>query len=198
MRRVFFSLSIVLFAATAFAQSADTLRFSSFFVNPGDTHAAFPVPYSDTAYGGGVEYFATKSLAAQVVVSSELTIVTRFVSTIGSGGTVLTLPATSFVRVHPLDGLIRYHFDTGSRWKPHVGVGARYLDIEGWHNWRTELNAGVTFALTRHLGIDADVRQFYNGAASQKVAAIPGLTPVLAGADEGKNHRYSLGCSWTF
>ncbi len=198
MRRVLFFLCIVLLTSTAFAQSADTLRFSGFYVNPGDTHGTFSAPYSDTAYGGGVEYFATKSLAAQLVVSSELTTVTRFVTTFGPGGVPVTLPSTSFVRVHPLDALIRYHFDTGSHWKPHVGAGARYLDVGGWRNWRAEVNAGVTFALTRHLGIDADVRQFFNNAASQRVVAAPGLTPVTAGADEGKNHRYSLGCSWTF
>jgi outer membrane protein W len=183
--------ALLLFALPAFAQSSpDSLRINGFFVNSGDTHR-FSSDNGERAYGGGIEYFASKNLSIQAAVSSEFTVVTRLISTFGPADEPIILPATAFGRLHPIDAVVRYHFDSGPRWKPYIGAGTRYIEVAGTHNWRPEVNAGLTFALTRHLGIDADIRQLYGQAKFSPV--------VKNGAfDEGKSHRFTLGLGWAF
>jgi outer membrane protein W len=182
--------ALLLFAVSAFGQSSGSLRVNGFFVHSGDTHYAGR-DYGERAYGGGIEYFASKNLSLQLAVSSEFTAVTRLISTFGPADEPVRLPATSFERLHPVDAVVRYHLDSGPRWKPYLGGGARYIEVAGTHNWRPEINAGLTFALTRHLGIDADIRQLYG---QDKASG-----PVKNGAfDEGKSHRFTLGLGWAF
>ncbi|HEX3070230.1 MAG TPA: hypothetical protein VHX14_16810 [Thermoanaerobaculia bacterium] len=192
MRQLLVAGSVVLLlsATTAFAQNIGAVRLSAFVVNPSDTpEAQFNYPGHDRAYGGAIEYFSRPNLSWQLAVSSEPTIATTFTS---SG-----LPFTKFERIHPVDGTARFHFGDSSL-KPFVGAGARYIRVAGHDNWRPELAGGLTFALTRHLGIDLEARALFNRRQSEIVQPLGSIRVHDGDFDEGSSRRLSAGLGWRF
>jgi outer membrane protein W len=182
------SFIVLLLAATAaFAQNAGPFRLSAFLVNPSDTPLHGFYPGSDRAYGGAIEYFWESNLSWQLAVSSEKTVITTF--------TAAGLPFTNFESVHPVDGTVRFHFGDSSL-KPFLGAGARYIRVAGHNNWRPELAGGLTFAITRHLGIDLEARALFN---RRKPDVQPtGIRVHDGDFDEGSSRRLSAGIGWRF
>lgn len=184
MRRLI--LFILLFLATAaLAQSPGAVRLSGFELQKPSN---YPGP-SQGAYGAEIEYFSSKNVSAVLAVSSEMTGVTRFVTLSGFG----PAPSTSFDRIEPIDVLLRYHFANGSRLQPWLGAGPRLIRVAGNNNWRGVLDGGLTFALTRHFGIDVEAKRLYLQRATQEFT-------VAHDGDfgEGSSRRLSAGLSWTF
>lgn len=180
---------MLLAAATAFAQTAGSVRLSAFLVNPSDTPSPDFYPGSDRAYGGAVEYVPKGNLSWQLAVSSEQTVITTFT---GSG-----LPATKFERIHPVDGTARFHFG-GSLVQPFLGAGTRYIRVAGHDNWRPELAGGMTFAITRHLGIDLEERMLFNRRKPEIVQPYDQVRVHDGAFAEGSSRRLSVGLGWRF
>ena len=146
------------------------------------------------SYGGEIEYFSSKNLSAALAVSSEPTIVTRFIIAPDLG----SIPATSFERVQPIDALLRYHFANGSRIQPWIGAGPRYIRVAGANNWREVLDGGLTIALTRHLGIDLEAKRLYGQRKPTFLQASQVIVARNGDFGEGSKRRLSAGLSWTF
>lgn len=180
-------LLILFIPALAFAQSAGNLRLSGFELeNPQTANG----PYRQ-AYGGEAEYFLSTRFSAAVAMSSERTVLTRFVP-----GALGTLPQTSYERLHPIDALLRYHVSDGAHFKPWIGGGTRYIRVAGHNNVREVLTAGATIALTKHFGIDLEAKRLYG----QRNPDVVGTSIKVHDGDfdEGRTRRLSAGLSWTF
>jgi hypothetical protein len=88
---------------------------------------------------------------------------------------------------HPIDLNAQYHFFTSGRWKPYLGAGIRYLStpaaLRSSRQIAPELNGGVVFELTPHLGIKLDAK-------------------AIAGSDKwpGYDHglKSAIGITWRF
>ena len=157
---------------------------------------------SDVGFGwsgsSGVEYGADYGLALSHMFndrfSGELAVTSQ-----SAGGTVTTIPLEGFPttvrysnRVYPIDASASYHFFTDSRWKPYLGVGARYVSdsvhvISGLsdhrltrHSTNPEITGGITFQFNPRLGLRFDAKQVIGSprdiAADTRLQASVGLS----------------------
>jgi hypothetical protein len=181
---------LLLATATVFAAEPGNVHVSGLYVRQSDLGVVSDFPSADKrAYGVSLDYRWMTHLSTMIAVSSEPALVTKFVADPAFG----TLPATELDRLHPIDGVLRYHFGMGSRLQPYVGAGARYIRSGSLDNYRPEANAGFTLALTRHVTFDADWKRLYR----ERQPAL--FTAVRDGEfTEGGTRRLSLGLGWTF
>jgi outer membrane protein W len=110
--------------------------------------------YSD--YGAAFENSFTPRLSVQLSVASEHHQSYPYV--VDNTGYINQVPAVSF-RTYPIDVTARYRFVNASRWKPFLGLGARYVaaphvdSMFGYRNrFSPEAVGGVVFQL-RHFGV---------------------------------------------
>lgn len=175
MRRLFLVIALlILFAATLHAQSAGTLELSGFFSNPGGGSSPNGT-FFQAGYGVSANYFFADHWSGKLSVESERR---GFLTstTLDPTGTYF-VPQYERLRVLPVDALVLYHFATDNRWKPYLGLGAEHQNYPRGLGSRTspEVNGGLTFLITPHLGINADVKQsldnnHFNDGPQRRVA----------------------------
>ncbi len=172
--------ALVLAGSAAYAQNAAVSVFASqirgsWTSNQGSSY--------DADYGLGAEYWFTPRVSATVNVSHhrDVTAVTTF--------DVNGMPTTTFghANEYPIDALLRYRFRGNDRWKPYLGGGLRGVRAfarYGGRGWDVapELDGGVSFMITRKLGLDFDGRVVTSQSR-------------YSGVDQ---FRSSIGLSWRF
>lgn len=167
--------ALVLLATPLFAQKAAISVFTS--------NAAFEWTHQNGTnysadYGVGAEYWFSPRVSAAVNVSRHAD--DAAVTTFYANG----FPTTRFYHVYeyPIDALLRYRFRGSERWKPYLGGGVRGVRAFDYPyggrvwNFAPELNGGVTFLITKKLGIDLDGKVVpnqtrYTGVAGRRVSA---------------------------
>ncbi len=177
-------------ATAAVAAEPGSFHLSGLYVRQSDLGVISDIPFADKrSYGVSLDYRWMTHLSAMIAVSSEPALVTKFVTTPTFG----TGPVSVLEHLHPIDGVLRYHFGMGSRLQPYAGAGVRYIRSGSLDNYRPEINAGFELALTRHVTLDADWKRLYR----ERDAAL--FTPIRDGEfSEGGTRRLSLGLGWTF
>jgi outer membrane protein W len=129
----------------------------SFFVSPQG------VAHSDTTgtdFSGGVglswSAFWTKRVSTELSVAKERSYESALV-----GQAFIE----NHVTTYPIDALAQYHFLNGSKWRPYVGAGIRYVErqtsVFAPTESRTsfEINGGVVWQFAPHWGLKFDARQ---------------------------------------
>jgi outer membrane protein W len=168
---------LFLFVTPLFAQKA---AISVFVANPGGGWTSNEGSTANGDIGVGAEYWFTPRVSATVNVSRHA----DYAPVILFGGPT----TTTHVYEYPIDALLRYRFAGSERWKPYVGGGLRAVRAfdypfggRSW-NFAPEFNGGVTFLITKKLGLDFDGK------------AVPFQTRYT-GVDDT---RLSIGLSWHF
>jgi outer membrane protein W len=164
--------SMLFVAASLFAQQPNRSNTISVFVSDLSlTHSSSTVTDFDAGYGAAFDHMFSDRVSGEISVTSQK--VRRFVSTFSTEG--LPITSTYSDAIHPIDAMVRYHFLTGSRWKPYVGAGVRYVSntiygnglLGGYHfTTRTtdpEVSGGVTFQLRPSIGLRLDAKQTVGG-----------------------------------
>ena len=179
MTKRFATLAVLLLIGTAaYAQST---AFSLFATNVGGGWTSNEGTTYHADYGLGVEQWFTPRVSAAVNVSRHRD-VTQVYDLNGSGS------ITRFYDYeYPIDALLRYRFRGNERWKPYLGGGLRAdrtFDRHGERAWRVdpEVNGGVTFLITKKLGLDFDGKYALDQSR-------------YTGVDQ---FRVSVGLSWRF
>lgn len=119
-----------------------------------------------TGYALGLSYFLRPRWSVELAYGSEpQTLYTRRFVDFGDG-TFGVFTDSQRVNAHPLDVVGRYHFTNDSRWKPYVGLGARWTDRpDGFADSRvfTALSAqavvGTAFEITPRLSLHLEGKQ---------------------------------------
>jgi outer membrane protein W len=172
---------LLLIASSALAQKA---AISVFVANPG---GGWSSNEGSTAYGDvgvGAEYWFTPRVSAAVNVSRHRDDA-AFFSFDANGFPTETI---QHVYEYPIDALLRYRFAGNERWKPYLGGGLRAVrgfEVPfGGRSWTAapEINGGVTFLMTKKLGLDFDAKAVANQTR-------------YTGVDDT---RVSIGLSWHF
>lgn len=179
-RFVLLAAVLLLTGTAAFAQKASLSVFATqirggWTSNNGSSY--------DADYGVGAEYWFTPRVSAAVNVSrhQDLAATTVF----NENG----IPTTtiSHINEYPVDAVVRYRFAGSERWKPYLGGGVRA--VRGFTLFRErswdiapEINGGVTFLVTRKLGLDFD-------------GSVATSQPRYTGVDQ---FRVAFGLSWRF
>jgi outer membrane protein W len=170
---------LFLFVTPLFAQKG---AISVFVANPGGGWSSNEGTSANGDIGVGAEYWFSPRVSATVNVSRHQDVAAVTVFPING------FPTTTFSRVYeyPVDALLRYRFAGSERWKPYLGGGLRAVRVfnppfgdRSW-NFAPEFNGGVTFLMTKKLGLDFDGR----------------FVPIenrYTGVDDG---RVSVGLSW--
>ena len=169
---------LILTGSAAYAQDAAISVFTTnvrggWTSNQGSTY--------DADYGIGVEHWFSPRVSAAVNVSRH-----RDVTEVYDLNGVPSI--TRFYDYeYPIDALLRYRFRGNERWKPYLGGGLRgdrAFDRHGARVWSVdpEVNGGVTFLITKKLGLDFDGKYVLDQSH-------------YTGVDQ---FRVSLGLSWRF
>ena len=172
---------LLLIATAAHAQNTSISVFATqigggWTRNEGSTYTA--------DYGLGVEQWFTPRVSAAVNISKHSDFAASTIFDLNG------FPTTTFYRVneYPIDALLRYRFAGSDRWKPYLGGGLRA--VRGFARYgnrvwsvQPEVNGGVTFKVTPHLGLDFDGK------------FAPNESRYVGGVDQ---FRASIGLSWHF
>jgi outer membrane protein W len=180
MRKGIVVLAILFVTTAAHAQKAGTVDVSAFVSDVAITTRSLTGTSYDVAYGASANYFFSAHWSAALSVErADRWFVLR------TNGIDAPVPNEGGrFRVFPVDALVRYNFVNDTRWKPYIGAGLNYerrpLGISA--QTALELNGGVTFAITPHLGINIDGK----------------LQPHEAEINSGPLFRSAVGLSWRF
>lgn len=158
MRKVIVALA-VLIASSAFAQQKNELALF---------HAEGP--------GVAFSRMVTPNISAQLAVAWERHQSYPYVVT--PTGAFVPVDAVRF-RTHPIDLSVRYHWLNDTRFKPFVGIGARYVgapnisvdsNVVRRFDYRShfgpEIVGGMSFQLTKSLGALIDGKAYFGDRES--------------------------------
>jgi len=155
-RRLIIAVAVLFLSATAYAQKQGDLRGTLYTTNPSG------------GVGVGLAYWVGSQVSIELSTSMEQHSSTRIVIREGDLARVESFDYST----HPVDFFVQYHFPTATidRWKPYVGVGARYVkrpaespDTEANASISPELNGGIYYHLQPRLAVRLDVRQLLRG-----------------------------------
>jgi len=182
MTKRFAILGALLLSATPlFAQKS---AISVFVANPGGGWSSNEGSTANGDIGLGAEYWFTPGVSAAVNVSRHQDDAASF-SFDANGFPIVTV---HHVYEYPIDALLRYRFAGNERWKPYLGGGLRavrgFEPPFGDRAWKVapEINGGVTFLITKKVGLDFDAKAVANQTR-------------YTGVDDT---RLSIGLSWHF
>jgi outer membrane protein W len=137
----------------------------------------------DAAYGASANYFFSPHWSGSLSAERDARFFVVHEPPAVAGDAPVPVASGRF-RVFPIDALVRYNFVNDTRWKPYVGAGLNYerrpLGLRA--QTALELNGGVTFAITPHLGINIDAK----------------LQPRETELNSGPQLRSAVGISWRF
>jgi len=178
---------LLLFSVPAFPQSSNTVSvFVTDLMQSNIGNAKI-----DKAYGASFDHRFTERFSGEVSVSSQRY---RRRVRIFNGSSE---PASALYsnRLYPIDASVSYHFLNGSRWKPYIGAGLRYVNdtfrgYEGGgrtafyrnavHTIDPEISGGMMLQLNRTLGLRFDAKQVLGSnrsdVADPELKASVGLT----------------------
>ncbi len=138
MRRVATALIVLLFALPAFAQQKN--EFQIFLTNGVISHSSASGTEASASGGMAFDRMVTSRMSAQFAVGFERHRTYSYV--VEPGGTFRQVTPLRF-RTYPIDLAVRYHFLNDTRWKPYLGLGARYVAAP---------NVGSEFRYKNHIG----------------------------------------------
>jgi hypothetical protein len=141
-------LVTLLFAVATFGATGSGTIVSGFYVVPAE---------GDHGFGVAIDHSWAPHFSTYLGISAEPTVVTRLV-----GSTFGQVPVTTFDDVHPVDFLLRYQYSQSSRIRPYAGLGMRFIRSGATDNYRPELNAGLRFAVTNRISVEADWKRLFN------------------------------------
>lgn len=166
-KSIIVAVSLLFVVATGFAQQPNHSNTVSVFVSDlAISHSAAAGTNLETSYGAAFGHMFNRNWSAELSVTSQPY----------QGNSIMVVNQKAIYstfqdRLYPVDANISYHFLTGSRWKPYVGGGLRYLDFKtrldlpiGVQRFSQrfvdpEVNAGVTFQFRPNLGLRFDAKR---------------------------------------
>jgi outer membrane protein W len=156
------SALLLLVAASTSAQSSNTV--SVFVSNLAFSQSTIGGATIDSAYGASFDHRFGGRFSGELSVTSQR--VRRYVPTF----TGSSQPTSALVtdRLYPIDATVSYHFLGGSRWKPYIGAGLRYVNdtFQGYEGF-----GRTTFYRNAVHTIDGDYRRHH--VAVQPYARTP-------------------------
>jgi outer membrane protein W len=166
-KSIIVATSLLFVVATAFAQQPNHSNTVSVFVSDlAISHSAEAGTNLETSYGAAFGHMFNRNWSAELSVTSQPLQETSII--------VVNQQAIYSAfrdKLYPVDANISYHFLTGSRWKPYVGGGLRYLDFKTRLDLPTgvqrssqrfvdpEVSGGVTFQIRPNLGLRFDAKR---------------------------------------
>jgi outer membrane protein W len=178
--------SLLFVVASAFAQQSSRRNAVSLFVSDLSLSDSSSRGFrSDAGYGVALDHMFSDRVSAELSVSRQT--IRRNVATFSSTG----LPGPNFreFALYPIDASVSYHFVSGSRWRPYLGAGLRYVgDSEhfagllGGYDVTSravapEVFGGITFQFHPDLGVRLDAKQIAGGMKTYITE------PVFKGSD---------------
>jgi hypothetical protein len=151
-----FVIALLLVSPAVFAQRQNNV---SVFFNQFGLQESNTGQHWHSSYGAAFESSFTRHFSAQISVGSEQH--SSFPYVVDETGYINQVTPVKF-RTYPIDLTARFRWVNETRFKPYIGLGARYVaaphvdSMFGYTNRTTpELVGGVVYQL-RHLGIVAD------------------------------------------
>ncbi|HXH40238.1 MAG TPA: OmpW family outer membrane protein [Thermoanaerobaculia bacterium] len=174
-KSIIVAASLLFVGATAFAQQPIRSNTVSVFVSDlAISHTSAEGTNLETSYGAAFSHMFNRNWAAELSVTSQPVQRTNIYLAAGQP----PIYSTFRDRLYPIDANVSYHFFTNSRWKPYVGVGARYLDYKTRLDLPTgvvrnsqrfvdpEITGGVTFQFRPNLGLRFDAKKIIGTSQS--------------------------------
>jgi outer membrane protein W len=206
MRKVLLAVAVAVLSTTSvFADElrAGTTNVQAFVTDVGYINSSS----SGSSWSGGggfaLEHAWTNRVTTVFSVGAERRRLFSFRVEPFNGGTI---PAGEFENAYtyPIDLLLRYHFANESRWTPYIGLGGRFVKapnggtptytiaqngqllltgVRDYENRSSgEVNAGVIFRITPHVGLQLDGKRLLRGDSTS-------YDPM---------NKVSVGISWRF
>lgn len=173
MRRSAVLFAVMWFAVSSFAQEKATSSPSpgSFRLSVFARDLAYTESRGNSDFGGDVgvslEYRLRQKWSMELSYTFEKRHDFVAVTTHYPDGSVLLDTRRTTVQTHPVDLVGLYHFETGSRWKPYIGAGARYGVSQRPFLYKYALHGevvgGVDFQFTDKLSLRLDVKRVLTG-----------------------------------
>lgn len=169
---------VVVVAASAFAQQSNRSNSISVFVTDlALSNSNIGGAKIDSAYGASFDHMFTERFSGELSVSSQR--FRRYLRTFTGSSEPTSELFTD--RLYPIDVNISYHLLNGSRWKPYLGAGLRYVNdtFQGYEGTRRtafyrnavrtidpEISGGITLQFNRTLGLRFDAKQVFGSNRS--------------------------------
>jgi len=182
-------VSLLFVVAPLYAQQPNRPNAVTLFVSDG----GFGWSESSGTWGGAdfglaLSHMFNDRFSGELAVTSQRT-----------GSSFTTYPLEGFPttttysnRIYPIDATASYHFFTDSRWKPYLGVGARYVSDSvrvigplgdnrfSRRSTDPEITGGIIFQFNPRLGLRFDARQILGSSrdigADARLHASAGLS----------------------
>jgi outer membrane protein W len=170
-KTIIVAASLLFVVGSAFAQQPNRSNAVSVFVSDLSISSSNSTGTNlDTSYGAAFGHMFNKNWSAELSVTRQPI----------QGNSIIVVNQQAIYstfrdKLYPVDANISYHFLTGSRWKPYVGGGLRYLDFKtrldlpigvpisvGRFSQRfvdPEVTGGVTFQFRPNLGLRFDAKR---------------------------------------
>lgn len=159
MRKAAVILFSMLIASAAIAQQKKN-DFSVFVTDAGFGWSSGRGTTASASYGIAFDRMLTQQFSAQLAIGSEGHRTYSYI--VNPTGTFQAVDPVHF-RTYPIDLAVRYQFLDESRWKPYVGLGARYVaapnvssDFRYKNHIGPEIVGGTSFQIRRSFGLVLD------------------------------------------
>jgi len=159
---------LLFFAVSAFPQQSNTV--SVFVTDLAISNSDIGGAHIDAAYGASFDRMFTERFSAELSVSSQR--FRRRMRTFTGSSEPTSVLVTD--RIYPIDANVSYRFLNGSRWRPYLGAGLRYVN-DTFHGYQgggrtafyrpavqtidPEISGGITLQFNRVLGLRLDAKQ---------------------------------------
>ncbi len=160
-------VSLLFVVAPLYAQRPNRSNAVTLFVSDATFISNSSGSSFDADFGLALDHMFNDRFSAELAVTSQHA--ERVITYVGpTGGPSVN---TYSDRLYPIDANVSYHFLTNGRWKPYLGVGARYvsdsLHFSGpsaSHRFTEtsidpEISGGITLQFNPALGLRFDVKQ---------------------------------------
>jgi outer membrane protein W len=165
---------LLLFSVSAFPQPSNTI--SVFVTDLALSNTNIGGAKVDAAYGASFDHMFTKRFSGELSVSSQRS--RRYARTFTSSEPTSALFT---YLLYPIDANISYNFLSGSRWRPYLGAGLRYVN-DTFHGYQgtsrtafyrpavrtidPEISGGITLQFNSTLGLRFDAKQVLGSGRS--------------------------------
>ena len=153
-------LFALLVAPAAFAQQKN--EFTVFLTDARISYSSQSGTEASTSFGIAFDRVLTPRISAQLAIGSERHHTYSYV--VEPNGSFRQVTPSGF-RTYPIDLAVRYQFLTDTRWKPDLGLGARYVaaprvgsEFRYRDHFGPEIVGGTAFQFTRSFGLVLDGR----------------------------------------